>query len=331
MNTQTTAGKRKDSSCPIGRERLNVTVLMGGPSGEREVSLLSGQAVAGALERVGHRVRRADISPGDTSALDHDDIDVVFIALHGQFGESGEVQQLCEERGLCYIGSGPRASELGLDKVASKQFFRQAGLRTPDWCVVEEFHTPLQYQPWIDRLSLPVVVKPIDSGSSIDITIARDAATRDAAISNVVDAYGRALVESFVAGRELTVGILGDQALPVLEVVPQREFYDYVAKYSDEGGTRYRFDHGLPERVVAAAQQASWTAHTVLGCRDISRVDFILNAEERLNILEINTIPGFTSHSLVPMAATKVGLNFDQLVDKLVAMATARAAASRPQ
>jgi D-alanine-D-alanine ligase len=297
---------------------------MGGPSSEREVSLVSGRAVADALERLGHRVTRADISPTDTSALDRPGIDVVFIVLHGQFGESGEVQELCESRGLRYTGSPQRASELAMDKAAAKQQFRQAGLTTPDWAVVEDFHTPAQAAELVRPLGLPLVLKPLDGGSSVDVTIVRSEDRRDAVLSGLVDRYGRALAERFIAGRELTAGILGRQALPLLEVVPSREFYDYTAKYADGSGTRYVFDHHLPAATVRSVQQAAMKAHRCLGCRDMSRVDFILDDAGDAHILEINTIPGFTGHSLLPMAAGRAGVDFDQLVGRIVRMAMAR-------
>jgi D-alanine-D-alanine ligase len=300
---------------------LDITVLMGGPSSEREVSLLSGAAVADALERRGHKVARADISPADTSALDRDGIDVVFIALHGQFGESGEVQQLCEERGLRYTGSGPRASELGLDKAATKHVARRAGILTPDWAIIEETLSAAERAAAVAALGLPVVVKPIDGGSSVDVTIARTAAARDAAFDSVVDECGRALVEQFVAGREITVGILGGQTLPVLEIVPDGAFYDYRAKYSDDAVTRYTFEHGFDDLTVRRAQQAAATLFKALDCRHLARVDFIVDEQGTAWMLEINTIPGFTSHSLLPMAARRAGIDFDELVDRIARMA----------
>jgi D-alanine-D-alanine ligase len=305
---------------------LDITVLMGGPSTERDVSLTSGQAVAEALQRLGHRVTRADISPHDTTALDRKGAQLVFIVLHGAFGESGEVQALCESRSLPYTGSGVSASALAMDKCRAKQVYRAAGLATPDWVVLGRDHArPAEGD--LDRLGLPAVIKPIDGGSSVDVTIARSAAERDMQVHHVLSTYGSVLVERFIAGREFTVGVLGERALPPIEIVTQREFYDKTAKYADDAGTQYRFDHGLAPDAQAQLGRLALEAHRALGCRDMSRTDFILDAAGNAHILETNTIPGFTSHSLLPKAAQRVGLSFDDLVAKLVAMAISRAPA----
>jgi D-alanine-D-alanine ligase len=303
---------------------LDITVLMGGPSSERDISLLSGAAVADALERRGHKVCRADINPTDTSALERPEIDVVFIALHGEFGESGEVQELCENAGLRYTGSGPRASELAMDKAATKQAVKRLGLPTPDWMIIEEFHAPAQVAKWLPELDVPVVLKPVDGGSSVDVVIARTHAQRDEALEDLLDKYGRIMLERYVKGRELTVGILGDQALPVLEILPDGEFYDYRAKYSDDAGTTYTFDHALDAAAVATLQANALATHRCLGCRDMSRVDFMLDENGVGWMLEINTIPGFTSHSLLPKAAARIGIDFDELCDRIAKMAMAR-------
>jgi D-alanine-D-alanine ligase len=303
---------------------LDITVLMGGPSSEREVSLLSGAAVADALEFVGHQVSRADISPQNLTALDREGIDVVFIALHGDFGESGEVQALCKQRGLRYTGSNERASRLGMDKAATKQILKRAGISTPDWMIVEEVHTPREIATWLEEFPPPVVLKPVDGGSSVDITIATDLKMRDEALEDLLDKYSRAMVERYLPGREFTVGIVGNSALPVVEIVPDGGFYDYHAKYDDDASTRYVFDHGLDEPTVRRMSEEAIKAHRILGCRDVSRVDFILDPDGIPNVLEINTIPGFTSHSLIPKAAENASISFPRLVDAIVAMAMNR-------
>jgi len=328
MEGKTSARKAVEShnythSAPrVSKQVLDITVLMGGPSTEREVSLVSGAAIADALVRNGHKVTRSDISPADVSALDRAGIDVVFIALHGKFGESGEVQQLCEQRGLRYIGSPARASELAMDKWLSKQVFLDAGVPTPAGFLITRDDATSRRQ--LDALGMPVVLKPVDGGSSVDVTIAHSPTERDAAMTDLLAKYGQFLAEQFVKGRELTVGILGDQALPIIEIVPDGAFYDFHAKYSDDAQTRYLFDHGIAQDIVARLQSQALAAHRALGCRDMSRVDFILTEGGEGYVLEINTIPGFTSHSLLPKAAGKTGITFDQLVNRIAQMAMQR-------
>ena len=316
-------------SHPASGAAADVTVLMGGPSSERDVSLLSGRAIADALRRLGHRVTETDISPSAASALDGGAIDAVFIALHGEFGESGEVQDLCEARGLAYTGSGPRASRVAMDKVAAKEVFQREGLFTPAWVVLEAAHSAPRRAELLAGVAGPVVLKPIDGGSSVDVIIARDEPTRDRALNDLLPKYGRILVERFIQGRELTVGVLGDRTLPALEIIPSREFYDYTAKYADGSGTRYSFDLGLSPELAGRIQADAWTAFRSIGCRDMGRVDFILDSQNVPWALEVNTIPGFTGHSLLPMAAARAGVPFDQLVGRILEFALARSRAGR--
>jgi len=305
-------------------DALDITVLMGGPSRERAVSLDSGRAVAEALARRGHRVTTADIGPDDVAALDREGLEVVFIALHGAFGESGEVQRLCDVRNLVYIGSAARASELAMDKARSKRLFRRAHLTTPDWVVVDRAMGRLARSEAVAEIGAPCVCKPVDGGSSVDVTVARDEATRDAALEALLDAYGRAMIERYVAGREMAVSILADRPLPVVEVRTHRAFYDWVAKYDDDA-TEYLVAPPLPAPVAEHLRAAGVTAHKALGCKDFSRVDFILADDGTAWVLEVNTIPGFTSHSLLPKAAGAVNVSFDQLCEQIVHLALARA------
>lgn len=302
---------------------LDITVLMGGPSSEREVSLVSGRAVADALARCGHKVTTADISPEDNSALSREGLEVVFIALHGPFGEDGQVQLLCEEGGLAYVGSGPVASKLAMDKDASKRLFRAAALDTPAWVVVEKGAQPDRLAELLAQTPPPCVLKPIDGGSSVDVTIARDEPARDEALADLLAAYGRAMIEEFIPGREMTVGILAEEALPLVEIRPAREFYDYFAKYEDDA-TQYIVAPDVPPGVADRLARDALKAHQALGCRDFSRVDFMLTDDGRAHVLEVNTIPGFTSHSLLPKAAAAAGVSFEQLCDRLVGLALER-------
>ncbi|MDD4890383.1 MAG: D-alanine--D-alanine ligase [Phycisphaerae bacterium] len=303
--------------------RLNILVLAGGPSAEREVSLMGGKSVAESLRRLGHRVTLVDIRPEDLSALDAPGIDVVFPVLHGTWGEDGQLQAILDRRGLAYPGSGPEASALAMDKAASKTAFQAAGLSTPAWQVVSA---------WSDAIAateLPAVVKPIDQGSSVDLTIARDPVPLRKAVESVCAAYGRCMIEQFAKGREMTVGVLDQAALPPIEIVVHgHEFYDYQAKYFDDS-TEYRVEPPIPAAVRTELQRQSLAAHRALGCRDFSRVDFILQDDGRPAILEVNTIPGFTSHSLLPKAAAHMGLDFGALCQRLVELAMSRSATAK--
>lgn len=299
-------------------QTLDIIVLAGGPGVEREVSLLSGQAVSEALTRLGHRVSVCDIHPDDLSALERP-ADLVFVALHGEFGEDGEVQAELEARGGRYTGSLVAASRAAMDKVQAKRAFGQAHIPTPSYVVVEasdraNFDAP----SWV-----PAVVKPVGSGSSVDTTIARTADGLRAAVSQVVESYSQALVERYIDGPELTVGILGELALPVCEIRTKREFYNYEAKYIDDD-TQYLFDLDLPAGLLRRVQELSVAAHKALGCRVFSRVDWMVDAETlEPFVLEVNTIPGFTSHSLLPKAAARIGLNFDDLCQRIVELSLA--------
>jgi D-alanine-D-alanine ligase len=297
-----------NSSSP---DKLRVTVLAGGPSAEREISLASGGAVADALRRRGHDVFLADVGPDDLHALDHP-ADVVFPALHGSFGEDGTIQRIMEERGIRFVGSGSEASATAIDKVATKRVAAEIGVPTPAFEVV----TP----PAVPRLPVPVVVKPIAEGSSVGTSIVRDASRLAEAIAAAAKNGGRALVEQFVPGDELTIGFLGSQTLPPIRIKPRRDFYDFAAKYQDQR-TEYLFETGFSDALLERAAALSRAVFAALGCRHLSRVDWIVGPDERVWFLEVNTIPGFTSHSLVPKAAAKIGIPFDELVERLVRMA----------
>lgn len=296
---------------PGARRKLRVTVLAGGPSAEREISLASGRAVADALRRAGHQVLLADISPDNLAALEHD-ADVVFPALHGIFGEDGTLQRIMEQRRIRFVGSGSRASALAMDKVAAKKAAAELGIPTPAYELVKPPAGP--------TLTPPVIVKPVAEGSSMATTIVRNRGSLRPAVESVAARYGCALVERFIPGDELTVGILGSQALPPICIRPSRDFYDYQAKYHDDR-TEYLFEGGHSSAVLEQAAARSGGLFELLGCRHLARIDWIVDPDEKLWFLEVNTMPGFTSHSLVPKAAARAGIPFDQLVERLVSMA----------
>lgn len=304
---------------------MRITVLCGGPSAEREISLKSGAGVAAALRQAGHEVFVSDVSPFDLSGLDTP-ADVIFPVLHGDFGESGELQEILEARGLAFVGSGSTASALGMDKVATKRAWRSAGLPTPLWRVLGD--GDLEADGFkADALGLPVVVKAIRSGSSIDVFVCRTAADVLAAAADLIARHGECLMEAFVPGSELTIGLLEGKALPPIRIDTDHAFFDYSAKYTT-GGATHRFELGLPAATVAECERVAVRANDVLGCRDLARVDLRITPAGEVMLLEINTMPGFTNVSLLPEAAARAGVSFPVLVDRLVTVAAARAGAT---
>lgn len=300
-------------------EMIRVTVLRGGPSAEREVSLASGQAVAAACRRLGYRVIESDISPTDLSALANE-TDVVFPVLHGTFGEDGELQAVLEGRRLTYVGSDAAASRRMIDKDAAKRIWREAGLPTAEWITVDTVDTRLELS---ETLQPPVVVKPVAEGSSIGVHICRLGDNLQQLLVDAVRAHGKVLVERCLVGPELTVGILGDTPLPIIQVKPAAGFYDYEAKYRRDD-TAYLFDPEIDAECYREVQDLAVQAFRASGCRDVGRVDVIVDQRVGPQLLEINTMPGFTSHSLLPKAAARAGIGFDQLVERLVGMALRR-------
>lgn len=299
--------------------QLDIVVLAGGPSEEREVSLASGKCVAAGLSEAGHRTYLRDINSRDFSALEID-ADLIFIALHGKFGEDGQLQQELERRGLRYTGTDARGSALAMDKVRSKACFIEAALPTPRFDVVRTG----RIQDIIDRWRLPVVMKPIASGSSVNVQLIRDATVFRDAVHRYVQRDSEVMIEELIDGPELTCSVLADQPLPVIEIRTPREFYDYEAKYIDDR-TEYCFDIDLPSELIRRIQEDSVAAADAIGYRDFCRVDWMV---DRLThepyILEINTIPGFTSHSLLPKAAARMGISFVDLCQRIVKLAMAR-------
>ncbi len=299
--------------------KLKITVLSGGPSSEREVSLKSGSAVAEALRGLDYDVHVADIAPDRLEALD-EPVDVVFIALHGAFGEDGTVQHILEERGIPYTGSDALASARAMDKFESKQCFVHAGIPTPRFDLVDRDSLEKMREFW----SAPAVVKTLGGGSSVDCFICRTQDAIAASMKQLVEKEKQCLVEEFIPGRELTVGILNDQALPVIEIRTNRTFYDYQAKYLDDD-TQYVFETDVPAACLQRMQDLSVQAHQALGCRDFSRVDWMVREGTwEPYALEVNTIPGFTDHSLLPKAAARAGVDFAELCRRMIVSAWER-------
>jgi D-alanine-D-alanine ligase len=298
---------------------MRITVLCGGPSAEREVSLMSGKEVAAALRAAGHDVYVSDVSPTNLTGLDYP-ADVVFPVLHGAFGEDGEIQAILEQRGLPFVGSGSAASRVAIDKIATKTAWLAAGLPTPKWRVLGTL------PPDPDEFGLPVVIKANRSGSSLGVYICHTEQQVIESCKALLESDGEVLMEQFIAGPELTVGLLDRVALPPIRiVVPKEGVYDYAAKYT-VGGSAHEFDLGLPADVVGKTKELCLRASDVLGCRDLGRVDVMIDArDQQPYLLEINTLPGFTAVSLLPDAARQAGIAFPKLVDRLVRLAYARA------
>lgn len=292
-------------------EPMRVLVLQGGPDREAVVSRKSAGCVAAALRQAGHTVSLHEIGPDDLTALEAE-VDVIFPVLHGPWGEGGTLQQILEERGTPFVGSPSRAARIAMDKSATKRLVQKLGLYTPMWQILHK----------ADELTMavPLVLKPIDDGSSFGVRIVHEADQVESARAALQSEFKRIFAERFIAGRELTVGIVGDQALPPLEIRPNAAFYDYSAKY-DADDTGYSFDLGIHEQVVKLIQDAALAVHQAVGARHLSRVDFILDEVNRPWVLEINTLPGFTDHSLLPKAAAHTGLDMPRLCDRLIQLA----------
>ena len=296
---------------------MHVTVLYGGPSAEREVSLVSGKAVAAGLREAGHHVAEIDVRPETLDAALSKQADVVFPVLHGTWGEDGQLQAILEQRHIRFVGSGAASSKLGMDKAATKLVWEKAGLPTPPYELVTKANP-------ITTINAPCAVKAVDSGSSVDVYICQKQADADKALKTLLGKYGRALVEQFIKGPELTVGLLEEKALAPIRIVPKVEFFDYEAKYK-RNDTEHRFDTGLPADLVQKCQRLAEKGNAIVGARDLARVDIMIDEKSHEPyMLEINTLPGFTPKSLLPEAAAHAGIKFPQLVDRLVKRAAAR-------
>ncbi|MEO7103330.1 MAG: D-alanine--D-alanine ligase [Gemmatimonadaceae bacterium] len=330
---------------------LRITVLMGGASAERDVSLASGIRIAQALSARGHAVTALDPAKGVLSQADLDeltrsnvgteppsleelagigggrlrddlismpeirDADVVFLALHGGQGEDGTVQALLDMAGVRYTGSGHLASALAMDKDLSKTLFRAAGVQTADWLMAPQPGALVE-----QSLGLPVVVKPSKQGSTVGLSVVRDLVDLDAAVAEAFRYDDEVMIERFIAGRELTVGVVGDDALPVGEIKPVKELYDYECKYT-AGMAVEEFPANLSQSATNKLQEQSLRAFRALKLRGYARVDFRLDARGECYCLEVNTLPGMTPTSLIPQAAAAAGIDFEEFCERIVKLA----------
>ena len=325
-----------------------VALLVGGTSPERQVSKMSGKGVLQALKALQYPTTIVDPAYGinqpkeeeqfflqkDFAEISNrncietinsdllDDVDVVFSALHGKWAEDGTIQSLLELRSLKYTGSKVLASAVAMDKEMSKVIFRQAGVQTADWLIVrnQDFNSELLTEEIKNKLGYPCIIKPNDQGSTVGLTLVKDKLEIKEAISLSLQFSSKALIEKYIPGRELTVAILLDEALPVLEIVPKGGMYDYKHKYTS-GMSEYIVPADITEEVAAKAQQQALKAFHSLGCEGYARVDFRLDIDNELYCLEVNTLPGMTPLSLVPKAAKAVGISFEELIKKIIQQA----------
>ena len=332
---------------------MKIAVLLGGDSEERDVSLASGAQVANALREAGHDVvavdsahgvlspaqertllssgvgraapapDRADlVNTGDAGAIarlpEVRDAEVLFLALHGGAGEDGTLQGLLDLAGVPYVGSGRVGCTLAMDKDVSKRLLRDGGIPTADW--ITGYTAPSKV---VERLGLPVIVKPVSGGSTVGLSLVREASELDAAYERALAVDERVMYEAFVAGREFTVGILGDDPLPVGEIIPEHEIFDYECKYQD-GLAEEVFPADISKAAAENMQHLAIQAHNLLQLRDFSRIDFIVDAAGTAWCLEANALPGLTAASLLPKAAEAAGISFPELCERIVKMAEKR-------
>ena len=305
------------SQSPLIEGPVKVAVLMGGIGEERDISLQSGICVAQALKEAGLDVVTSDVGPDNLDILEDSSIDVFFLALHGRFGEDGQLQQILEDKSLRYTGSGPRACRLALDKMASKKAFAKAGILTPVAVEFKPNADPAKLEKQLKQFADRFVVKPITQGSSVGVTIVDNPKSVLAEAQKCFDMFGNCMIEEYIPGREITVGVLLGRAMPIIEIKSKTGFYDFHAKYIDER-TQFLFDTIDNPALIKKVEAAAIECFKSLGLRHFARIDFILSADGTAYALEANSIPGLTSHSLLPKAAAKAGLSMSDLCIKII-------------
>jgi D-alanine-D-alanine ligase len=301
-----------------------IAVLMGGPGSERDVSLATGRGVSKALRSLGAEV--VDVDVRDEKFALPKDVDLAFITIHGTFGEDGQLQQILEERGVPYTGDGVEASRAAFDKILSKEKFREHDVVTPAWEVIEVGQRP--------TISVPLVVKPARQGSTVGVVIVKNASELDSAMAEAGKYDQKLLIEKFVSGRELTIGVLGDQALPILEIIPKGGFYDFNNKYpflnpQAGGGAEHVCPAEIDPDKTKQIQEQALHAFRALGLVVYGRVDMLFPDSGEAVVLEANTIPGMTEASLLPEAAAVAGINYLDLCARIISLSRTRAERSR--
>jgi D-alanine-D-alanine ligase len=306
----------------IGSQELpkKIAVLMGGPGSEREVSLATGRGVSKALRSLGVEV--VDVDVHDENFALPKDVDLTFITIHGTFGEDGELQRILDARGVPYTGDGVEASRTAFDKILSKEKFREHNVVTPKWEVIEVGQHP--------TIPVPLVVKPARQGSTVGVVIVKKEEELDAALAEAGRYDRKLLIEEFVSGRELTIGVLGDQALPILEIIPKGGFYDFNNKYpflnpQAGGGAEHVCPAKIDPSKTKEIQEEALRAFRALGLVVYARVDILLSKSGTPFVLEANSIPGMTETSLLPEAAAAAGINYVELCIRIIALSRAKA------
>jgi D-alanine-D-alanine ligase len=296
-----------------------IAVLMGGPGSERDVSLATGRGVSKALRSLGVDV--VDVDVRDENFPLPKDVDLAFLTIHGTFGEDGQLQKILEDRGVAYTGDGVEESRITFDKILTKEKFRDQKVVTPEWEVIDLGQRP--------KISVPLVIKPPCQGSTVGVVIVKGESELDSAMKEAGKYDRKLLVEKFVSGRELTIGILGDQALPILEIIPKGGFYDFNTKYpflNPQAGASA--EHVCPAKIDPAKtkkiQELALQAFRALGLVVYGRVDVILSETGDPFVLEVNTIPGMTEASLLPEAAAATGINYVDLCLRIIELSRAR-------
>lgn len=307
----------------IDPKNINVALLAGGASGERDISIASGQGAREALEEAGFNVMTFDpVFRSDLRSLMDGNFDVAFLCLHGKYGEDGTIQGMLEVLGIPYTGSGVWSSALAIDKIRAKVFYRHYGIPTPDSITMYDKPT-MSGAEVIEKVGSPCVVKPANEGSALGVHIVKTPEEVEEALKESFQHDREVLIETYIKGTELTVSVLGNDdpvALPVIKIVPQAEFYDFQSKYAP-GGSQHICPAPLSPEETERVQKTALAAHKALGCRGVSRTDIIMDEQGKCWTLETNTVPGMTSTSLFPDAGRAAGYSFPELCTKLIELA----------
>ncbi|MFH1612390.1 MAG: D-alanine--D-alanine ligase [bacterium] len=308
----------------INLQKRNIAILSGGYSKEREVSLRSGKAVFEALKK--HKLKPILIDPQNKNFIQDFykyKIDLVFMALHGGFGENGSIQGLLNLLNITYTGSDVEASALAMNKILTKGVLKENKIPIPSYYVINNKNLQDECKNILKKFSLPIVLKPSSEGSSFGVFIIKEEKKLFSTIKKIQQEFKQIFIEKFIKGRNITIGILGKEVLPILELRPKTEFYDYKAKYT-AGLTEFIIPAPFPKHIYEKIQKLAFKTHEVLGCKDISRIDMIIDENNKPFVLEVNTLPGLTDLSDFPAQAKTANISYDELILKILNLAIER-------